>query len=102
MLPTIVRYARACFRDLDPDSRQELVQECVANCVVAYARLVQRGKQSIAYPTVLAKYAVWQIKDGRRVGKKVASRDVYDEHGRLRHGYQLSHIGSLRQKQCPF
>ena len=34
--------------------------------------------------------------------RSVASRDVYDEHGRLRHGYQLRHIGSLRQKQCPW
>ena len=102
MLPTIIRYARASFRDLDPDSRQELVQECVANCFVAYARLVQRGKQSLAYPTVLAKYAVWQIKDGRRVGKKQNVRDLYDIHARVKGGYQLWHIGLLRQKQCPW
>ena len=70
MVPVITRYARTCFRDLDPDTREDLVQECVANCLVAFARLVERGKQSIAYPTVLAMYAVRQIKDGRRVGKK--------------------------------
>lgn len=99
MLPTIIRYAKTCFRDLDPDTREDLVQECIANCVVAFARLVERGKQSIAYPTVLAMYAVKQIKDGRRVGKSVASRDVYDEHGRIKHGHQLQHIGTPRDQR---
>jgi hypothetical protein len=75
------------------------VQECIANCVVAFARLVERGKQSIAYPTVLAMYAVRQIKDGRRVGKRVASRDVCDEHGRIKHNIQLRHIGDPHE-QC--
>ena len=62
MLPTIIRYAKTCFRDLDPDTREDLVQECIANCVVAFARLVERGKQSIAYPTVLAMYAVRRLR----------------------------------------
>jgi RNA polymerase sigma factor (sigma-70 family) len=99
MVPTIIRYAKISFRDLGPDAREDLVQECVCNCVVAFARLVERGKQSIAYPTVLAMYAVRQIKDGRRVGKSVASRDVYDEHGRIKHGHQLKHIGSPRDQR---
>ena len=31
--------------------------------------------------------------------RSVASRDVYDEHGRIKHGHQLKHIGSPRE-QC--
>ena len=99
MMPTIIRYAKASFRDLDPDTREDLVQEAVANCVVAYARLVERDKESIAYPTVLAGFAVKQIKDGRRVGKSIASRDVYDEHGRIKHNLQLRHLGTPHE-QC--
>jgi hypothetical protein len=44
-----------------------LIQESVANCLVAYVRLVERGKEDLAYPTVLAMFAVKQIRDGRRV-----------------------------------
>ena len=77
MLPTVVRYAKVSFRDVDADAREDLVQECVANCLVAFVRLVERGKQSIAYPQVLANYAVRQIKDGRRVGKKANINDVF-------------------------
>jgi hypothetical protein len=99
MLPAIIRYAKASFREFDPETREDLVQECVANCVVAFARLVERGKEDVAYPTVLAGFAVRQIKDGRRVGKRIASRDVYDEHGRIKHGHQLKHLGSPHE-QC--
>ena len=99
MLPTIIRYAKTCFRDCDPDTREDLVQEVVANCVVAFARLVERGKQSIAYPTVLAMYAVRQIKDGRRVGKKQNVRDVYDQHAQIKGGHQLKHIGCPRDQR---
>ncbi len=98
MLPTIIRYAKASFRDHDSETREDLVQECVANCVVASARLVERGKQSIAYPTVLAMYAVRQIKDGWRVGKKANVRDVYDIHARVKGGHQLKHIGSPQEE----
>ena len=46
----LLEYAKASFRDLDPDTREDLVQECIANCVVAF-------KESIAYPTVW-----WSVK----------------------------------------
>ncbi len=99
MVPVITRYARTAFGHLDPDAREDLVQECIANCVVAFARLVERGKQSIAYPTVLAGFAVRQIRDGRRVGKKQNVRDVYDIHAQVKGGHQLQHIGSPRDQR---
>jgi hypothetical protein len=61
--------------------------------------LVERGRQHVAFPTKLANFAVRQIKDGRRVGKRVASRDVYDEHGRIKHGHQIRHLGTPHE-QC--
>jgi len=99
MLPLITRYAQASFRDLDPESREDLVQECVANCCCAYARLVERGKQDVAYPTKLANFAVRQIRDGRRVGKKANVKDVYDQHAQIKNGHQLKHIGLPRDQR---
>ena len=32
MLPTVIQYAKALLRDLDPDTREDLVQECVPQC----------------------------------------------------------------------
>jgi hypothetical protein len=99
MLPTIKRYARAAFRDLDSEAREEMVEECIANCFCAYARLVERGKEHDAFATRLADYAIRQIRDGRRVGKKQNVRDVYDIHARVKGGYQLKYIGTPHD-QC--
>jgi len=76
MLPQIVTHARVSFRYLDPEARQEAVQEVVCNALRTYVRLVQLGKASIAYPTVLAKYGVAQVKDGRKVGGRLNVNDT--------------------------
>jgi len=47
----------------------------VANALVAYVRLFQQGRVALAYPTVLARYGVAQVRDGRRVGAKMNIRD---------------------------
>ncbi len=99
MLPTIERYASAAFREFDRETKEDLVEECVANCFCAYARLVERGKEHVAFPTKLANFAVRQIKDGRRVGKKQNVRDVYDIHARVKGGYQIKHLGTPHE-QC--
>ena len=75
LLPDIQRHVRLCFRHLDPDAREEAVQEAIANAMVAYTRLAAFGKESVAYASPLARYAVGQYLDGRRVtGQNI--RDV--------------------------
>ena len=76
MLPSIVRYARISFRHLPTEAREEAAAECVANAFVAFARLVQLGKVELAYPSVLARYAVAQVNDGRKVGGHLNIHDV--------------------------
>ena len=76
MLPAIEFKARIAFRHLKPEAREEAVAECLANALVAYARLYALGKVDLAYPTVLARYAAAQVKDGRKVGGHLNIRDV--------------------------
>jgi len=76
MLPAIARHARITFRSRKGDERDDLIQEVVANAAVAFMRLVQIGKQQLAYPTVLARYGVAQVLDGRRVGNRLRIGDV--------------------------
>ena len=80
MMPTIATHARIAFSHLDPEARAEAVAECIANALVAYARLVELGKVSLAYPTVLARYAIVQVRVGRRIGNKLNVRDVMSEY----------------------
>ena len=76
MLPVIRNYARGAFSGLNPDLRQDLTQEVIANAMVAYVRLVQQGRVALAYPTVLARYGIAQVHDHRRVGAKLNIKDV--------------------------
>ena len=76
MLPAIVTHAKIAFRHIKGQDRDDKVQEVVANSLVAFRRLVQLGKTDIAYPSVLARYAVAQINDGRTVGTKMNCKDV--------------------------
>ena len=64
------------FRRLDPEAREDAVQEMIANACVAFARLVQQDKADQAYASALARFAVAQFRDGRRVGNRQSIRDV--------------------------
>jgi hypothetical protein len=76
MLPSICRHARLYFRGLPAEARGEAVQEVAAQAFVAYARLVQLGKEDVAYAAPLAKYAVQRVRSGRTVGGKLNVDDV--------------------------
>jgi hypothetical protein len=75
ILPRIRRHAWIAFRGFPPEARQELVEEVLANAFVAYVRLVERGKEHLAQSSPLARYAVAQVRVGRRVGGRLNVRD---------------------------
>jgi hypothetical protein len=76
LLPAIKKQASVAFRSSPRSEREELVAEVVANCYVAYRRLVERGLGNVVYPAPLAQYAILQVRAGRRVGTKLNIRDV--------------------------
>ena len=80
MLPAIRRQASLAFRDLDPQRREELIAEVVANSFVAFRRLAQRRRLHVAFPTPLASFAIRQVRAGRRVGGKLNVRDISSRH----------------------
>lgn len=82
LLPAIREQARFAFRTEKPELQQELIAEVIANCWVAFVRLVERGLLEVVYPTPLAQYAIRQVRDGRRVGCKLNVRDVGSEYAR--------------------
>jgi len=86
MLPAIVQHARISFRHLRPEARAEAVQEAVCSACSATARLAELNKLDLAYPSVLARFAVAQVKDGRKIGSKLNCRDVSSPYcQRLKH-----------------
>jgi hypothetical protein len=92
MLPQIREQARLAFRFARPELKEELIAETIANAFVAFSRLVQLGKQDVAYATPLAQYAIKQVRCGRRVGTKLNIRDVSSRHAQVAKGITLERL----------
>lgn len=92
MLPQIREQAQVAFRAKDPEAKEELVAEVVANAYCAFMRLVERGKEDIAYPTPLSWYAIKQVRAGRRVGAKLNIRDISSPYARAARGIVVERL----------
>jgi len=92
MLPKIQDHASYRFRHLKGDRRDEAIHEVVCNCCVAYARLVEQGRAEAATWSSLAKYAVAQVLDGRRVGTSLNVKDVTSAYCQKRKGAEVRNI----------
>jgi hypothetical protein len=92
MLPTIRRAATYAFRHLRRAMREDLVAEVIANSFAAFRRLIARGKAALAYPTVLAKFAIKQVREGRRVGAKLNILDARSPYAQRRKGFSVEQL----------
>jgi hypothetical protein len=95
MLPAIRRHAEIHFRGIGCELRQELVQETIARSLCDYLRLLERGKEHVGHARSLARYAVAQVKQGRRVGRRLNVRDVGSKYCQRRKNIKLQ---SLHEK----
>jgi hypothetical protein len=84
MIPVIRRQAKISFRKKGREEREELIEECVANAFRAYARLWELGKEELIYPSVLARYAVKQVREGRKVGGHLNQNEILSRYAQLR------------------
>lgn len=92
LLPSIRRHANLRFRTLSPELCEELVQETIVRALHDYVRLVERGKEHLAFAGPLARFAAAQVRQGRRVGGKLNIRDVSSEYCRTRKGVFLKSL----------
>jgi len=92
MLPAIQRRARLALRHLGAEAREEAMQEVIANTLAAYVRLVELGKADLAYPSVLAQYAVAQCLCGRKVGCRLNFRDVMSSYAQLKKDFGVERL----------
>jgi hypothetical protein len=89
MLPQIREQARHAFRNEQSERREDLLAEVIANCWVAFVRLMDRGLDDVIYPTPLVQYAIKQVRDGRRVGSKLNTNDVSSGYAQRRKSFVL-------------
>jgi hypothetical protein len=99
IVPAIRRTAEICFRKLRPQLRQEMVQEVIASALLAYWRLVERGKEELAFPSALAKFAVAQVRQGRQVGNRLNVRDVSSRYAQQRKGFHVERLDQFNEEE---
>jgi hypothetical protein len=99
LLPKIRSYARTAFKYRDPEAREDFVHEVVCNACVAFKALWDRGKQALAYATVLANYAIKQVKDGRRVGNRLNVREVLSKYAQQHKGLVVERLDHVDQDE---
>jgi hypothetical protein len=92
MYPAVRRYAVMRFRSLPAELREEMVAETIARALLDYVRLVERDKEHLASATPLARYAISQVRAGRRVGCSCNGRDVSSQYCQIRHGVSLQSL----------
>jgi hypothetical protein len=92
LLPAIDNQARVAFRGEPAERRQDLIAEVIANCWVAFVRLMERGLEDMVYPTPLAQYAIRQVRSGRKVGSQLNVRDVSSEYAQRSKGFVVRNL----------
>jgi hypothetical protein len=92
LLPTIMNYLEPAFCRLKPEARTEAIQEAVANSYVAFHRLVRQGRESLIYPTVLAGFAIKQVRAGRRVGGSMNAQDISSSYAQQKKGIRVERL----------
>ena len=92
LLPRIREQAGQAFGNERGERRQELIAEVIANCWVAFVRLIDRGLDDVVYATPLAQFAIKQVRDGRRVGCKSNCNDLTSPYCRRRRPIVLERL----------
>ena len=98
MLPSIKRHARIAFRYLNPEEKQERVQNVLANTWEALVRLARRGKLDQAFPSILAKFAEKQTRDHRITGGHLNIKDILSKYCQDRTGTVVQRLDKYNDK----
>ncbi len=97
MVPAIQRYARSAFRNLRPQMREDAVWAVVADAFFAFRRLVELGKQDIAYATPLARFAVRRYRTGRGASMP-RGRDITSQKARNAYGIVIERLDKFDEQ----
>ena len=90
IVPRIESHGQVAFRGVRcPQRRADCIAEMVALCWLWFVRLVERGKDPLAFPVVLAGYAARQVKCGRRLCGQEKGQDALSGLAQRRHGFHV-------------
>jgi hypothetical protein len=92
ILPAVQICARIRFRDLPQVEREEALAEATAAAMISFVRLIDRGKNPVAFAGSLARVAVLRVFAGRLSASADSSTDVLSRQARQSHGFQVESL----------
>jgi hypothetical protein len=92
ILPEIQSRLRCAFYHLDPEAREDSIEEGVVNCLLAYARLHERGRSDAASASSLAWYATLQVKSGRPAAGRLNGKEPLSRYGQIHNDIKVERM----------
>lgn len=89
MLPEIEQKLRLAFCRLDPEAREDAIEEGVVHSLLSYVRLVEQGRAEVATPSSLAWYSSRHVKRGRPAGGRMNGKDPLSRYAQIGYGIQI-------------
>ena len=94
MLPEIEQKLRLAFCRLDPDAREDAIEEGVVHSLLAYVRLVEQGRAEVATPSSLAWYSSRHVKRGRPAGGRMNGKEPLSRYGQISNDIEVEPHGN--------
>jgi hypothetical protein len=89
MLPEIEQKLRLAFCRLDPDAREDAIEEGVVHSLLAYVRLVEQGRAEVATASSLAWYSSRHVRRGRPAGGRMNGKEPLSRYGQISNDIQF-------------
>ena len=94
MLPEIQQKLRLAFCRLDPDAREDAIEEGVVHSLLAYVRLDEQGRAEVATPSSLAWYSSRHVKRGRPAGGRMNGKEPLSRYGQISNDIEVEPHGN--------
>ena len=92
ILPAVQICASIRFRGLPQVEREEALAEATAAAMISFVRLIERGRNPVAFAGSLARIAVLRVFAGRLSGSSDSSNDVLSRQARQCHGFTVESL----------
>jgi hypothetical protein len=89
MLPEIEQKLRLAFCRLDPESRDDAIEEGIVHSLLAFVRLHEQCREEIATPSSLAWYSSRQVKRGRPAAGRMNGKDPLSRYAQIGNRIQI-------------
>jgi hypothetical protein len=83
MLPEIQQKLHLAFCRLDPEAREDAIEEGVVHSLLAYIRLHELGRAEAATPSSLAWYSSRHVKRGRPAAGRMNGKEPLSRYGQI-------------------